>query len=58
LKSFASARWLVKGRLTDFQTALGSSQLLRAYEGLEKRGVIVQNYNAAFQNKSHIKGQI
>lgn len=44
-------------RLTDFQAALGSSQLLRADEGLQRRRVIAQNYNAAFQNKSYIKGQ-
>jgi dTDP-4-amino-4,6-dideoxygalactose transaminase len=44
-------------RLTDFQAALGSSQLLRADEGLQRRRVIAKNYNAAFQNKSYIKGQ-
>ena len=31
--------------------------MLRAYEGLEKRRVIAQNYNTFFQNKSYIKGQ-
>jgi dTDP-4-amino-4,6-dideoxygalactose transaminase len=30
-------------RLTDFQAALGSSQLLRASEGLQRRRVIAQN---------------
>jgi dTDP-4-amino-4,6-dideoxygalactose transaminase len=44
-------------RLTDFQAALGSSQLLRADEGLQRRRKIAQNYNTAFQNKSYIKGQ-
>jgi UDP-4-amino-4,6-dideoxy-N-acetyl-beta-L-altrosamine transaminase len=44
-------------RLTDFQAALGSSQLLRADEGLQRRRIIAQNYNTAFQNKSYIKGQ-
>jgi dTDP-4-amino-4,6-dideoxygalactose transaminase len=44
-------------RLTDFQAALGSSQLLRAGEGLQRRRVIAQNYSTAFQNKTYIKGQ-
>lgn len=44
-------------RLTDFQAALGLSQLQRAVEGLERRKAISQNYADAFQNKSFIKGQ-
>jgi UDP-4-amino-4,6-dideoxy-N-acetyl-beta-L-altrosamine transaminase len=44
-------------RLTDFQAALGSSQLLRADEGMQRRRVIAQNYNTAFENKIYIKGQ-
>jgi len=44
-------------RLTDFQAALGLSQLKRANEGLERRKEIAKNYNEAFQNKSFIKGQ-
>lgn len=44
-------------RLTDFQAALGSSQLLRANSGLEKRKEIAQIYNNAFKSKRYIKGQ-
>jgi UDP-4-amino-4,6-dideoxy-N-acetyl-beta-L-altrosamine transaminase len=44
-------------RLTDFQAALGSSQLERADEGLLKRKEIASIYNKAFSNKSFIKGQ-
>jgi hypothetical protein len=44
-------------RLTDFQAALGLSQLKRADEGLERRRTIANNYANAFQNKSFIKGQ-
>lgn len=35
-------------RLTDFQAALGSSQLSRADEGLERRRAIAQKYDEAF----------
>jgi len=44
-------------RLTDFQAALGTSQLKRADDGLAKRRQIAKEYNDAFQNKSFIKGQ-
>lgn len=44
-------------RLTDFQAALGLSQLKRADEGLERRHTIAKNYADAFQKKSFIKGQ-
>jgi len=44
-------------RLTDFQAALGNSQLQRANEGLSKRKEIAANYYSAFQNKNYIKGQ-
>ena len=38
-------------RITDFQCALGISQLKRANEGLEKRKEIAKRYDLAFQNK-------
>lgn len=44
-------------RLTDFQAALGSSQLKRADEGLKRRKEIAHTYYVAFKNKSYIKGQ-
>lgn len=44
-------------RLTDFQAALGLSQLKRADFGLEKRRAIAKNYEAAFQGLPFIKGQ-
>ena len=44
-------------RLTDFQAALGLSQLKRADEGLQRRREIAQTYYEAFKNKSFIKGQ-
>jgi UDP-4-amino-4,6-dideoxy-N-acetyl-beta-L-altrosamine transaminase len=44
-------------RITDFQAALGLSQLSRANEGIEKRREIAFNYFKAFKNKSFIKGQ-
>lgn len=44
-------------RLTDFQAALGLSQLQRADEGITKRREIAFNYNRAFTNKNFIKGQ-
>jgi len=44
-------------RLTDFQAALGLSQLSRANEGLSKRKNIALNYFNAFKDKSYIKGQ-
>ncbi|SEG18224.1 UDP-4-amino-4,6-dideoxy-N-acetyl-beta-L-altrosamine transaminase [Flavobacterium urumqiense] len=44
-------------RLTDFQAALGTSQLQRADEGLVKRREIAAIYNEALREKSFIKGQ-
>jgi hypothetical protein len=44
-------------RLTDFQAALGLSQLKRAPHGLERRREIAKKYFEAFHNKSFIKGQ-
>lgn len=42
-------------RITDFQAALGTSQLNRADEGLERRRQIAKTYTAAFADKSYIK---
>jgi len=44
-------------RITDFQCALGTSQLKKADEGVQRRRVIAQNYNEAFEGKGFIKGQ-
>jgi UDP-4-amino-4,6-dideoxy-N-acetyl-beta-L-altrosamine transaminase len=44
-------------RLTDFQAALGLSQLNRADEGIVRRRQIAAIYNEAFQSDSFIKGQ-
>ena len=44
-------------RLTDFQAALGTSQLKRADEGLRKRRTIASNYANAFKDVSFVKGQ-
>lgn len=44
-------------RITDFQAALGNSQLKRADEGLEVRKRIAKKYFEAFQNKSFISSQ-
>ena len=44
-------------RLTDFQAALGLSQLKRAEEGILRRRAIATSYQEAFKNKSFIKGQ-
>ena len=44
-------------RITDMQAALGTSQLKRANEGIEKRRIIAQKYQNAFENKSFIIGQ-
>jgi hypothetical protein len=44
-------------RLTDFQAALGTSQLKRADEGLAKRREIAATYLEAFKGKEYIKGQ-
>ncbi len=42
-------------RITDFQCALGISQLKRAEEGLEKRKEIAKRYDLAFQDNADIK---
>jgi UDP-4-amino-4,6-dideoxy-N-acetyl-beta-L-altrosamine transaminase len=44
-------------RLTDFQAALGLSQLKRADEGIERRRAIAQKYAQAFTNIPQIIGQ-
>ncbi len=44
-------------RFTDFQAALGISQLSRADEGIERRREIAKKYNESFVNQSFIKGQ-
>ena len=44
-------------RITDFQAALGSSQLKRADEGLERRREIAKTYFESFKGKPFIKGQ-
>jgi len=44
-------------RLTDFQSALGISQLKRADEGVFKRREIAAKYYEAFKGASFIKGQ-
>ena len=42
-------------RITDFQCALGISQLKRAEDGLFKRNEIAKRYDLAFQNNLNIK---
>lgn len=44
-------------RITDFQAALGESQLKRADDGLERRKKIAKKYFEAFKGKDFIKGQ-
>jgi UDP-4-amino-4,6-dideoxy-N-acetyl-beta-L-altrosamine transaminase len=44
-------------RLTDFQAALGASQLKRADSGLERRKEIANRYFEAFEGQSFIQGQ-
>jgi hypothetical protein len=44
-------------RITDFQAALGSSQLLRADAGMKRRREIASTYFEAFQNREYIYGQ-
>lgn len=44
-------------RITDFQAALGSSQLQRADEGLVRRKEIAKRYNEVFKAKDYIRGQ-
>jgi hypothetical protein len=43
-------------RFTDFQAALGISQLSRAEQGLERRRAIAKKYNEHFSNNTNIKG--
>lgn len=44
-------------RFTDFQAALGISQLSRADKGIERRREIAKKYEESFLNKSFLKGQ-
>ncbi len=44
-------------RITDFQAALGLSQLKRADDGLARRREIAASYEKAFAGKNFIKGQ-
>lgn len=44
-------------RITDFQAALGSSQLKRADDGLIRRKQIAEIYNRSFLGEKFIKGQ-
>lgn len=44
-------------RLTDFQAALGNSQLKRANSGIEKRIEIAKKYNDFFKDKHYIISQ-
>lgn len=44
-------------RLTDFQAALGISQLKRADEGLAKRRAIAKKYEEAFKDQDFVKRQ-
>lgn len=44
-------------RLTDFQAALGLSQLKRANKGLQRRKEIALKYKESFSGKEYIKGQ-
>jgi len=43
-------------RITDFQSALGSSQLKRADSGLKRRREIASRYNEFFSDKTYIRG--
>ncbi len=44
-------------RFTDFQAALGISQLSRANQGIERRKEIAKKYKTSFVNQKIIKGQ-
>ena len=44
-------------RITDFQAALGISQLKRANKGIERRKEIAKKYSDSFGNKDWIKSQ-
>jgi UDP-4-amino-4,6-dideoxy-N-acetyl-beta-L-altrosamine transaminase len=45
-------------RITDFQAALGLSQLNRANEGLSKRKLIAKKYDEAFKNINEVYAQL
>ncbi|MGX7668332.1 UDP-4-amino-4,6-dideoxy-N-acetyl-beta-L-altrosamine transaminase [Flavobacterium pedocola] len=44
-------------RFTDFQAALGISQLSRADKGIDRRRAIAEHYNTSFSGKEYVKGQ-
>jgi len=44
-------------RITDFQAALGNSQLQRANQGIERRRSIAETYYNAFKDQKFVKGQ-
>ena len=44
-------------RLTDFQAALGLSQMSRADDGLQRRRAIAASYDEAFKNVPYVKRQ-
>jgi dTDP-4-amino-4,6-dideoxygalactose transaminase len=44
-------------RLTDFQAALGITQLQKAEKGIQKRRDIAKIYSKSFSNKSWVKNQ-
>ncbi|CAM3525317.1 DegT/DnrJ/EryC1/StrS aminotransferase [Flavobacterium saliperosum S13] len=44
-------------RFTDFQAALGISQLSRANQGIERRKAIASKYNTAFTGRDYVNGQ-
>ena len=44
-------------RITDFQAALGLSQLSRANQGIIRRRTIASKYNKAFRDESFVLGQ-
>lgn len=45
-------------RITDFQAALGLSQLKRADEGLKRRRAIARKYDEAFSGHPHVRSQL
>lgn len=45
-------------RITDFQAALGISQLSRADEGIQERKLIAKRYQEAFKNTLFLKNQV
>ena len=44
-------------RITDIQAALGSSQLVRAHEGVNRRREIAEKYNNSFKGKPYLISQ-